>query len=374
MDITELLGFRSLRHEGKVLGLSCYGNYTNTIKYMKKLMHYNGNGGFNKINHMIPLSKNKGIYKKISKFKREDVAAGLQKNLETEFIKFVKYWMEKTGQKNICLSGGIFANVKLNQSINEISDKIYIFPHMGDGGLAVGAVCAYLKKSQKVDNLYLGNNYNDEYVKYILDEHKINYTKPNNLAKFIAQLLSRNKVVALFQGRMEFGPRALGNRSILYRPNDPDVNDWLNKKLKRTEFMPFAPVVLNEDAKKCFKDIDINCQPAKNMIITYECTDWMKKKCSGVVHIDGSARPQLIDKKTNPLYYNIVKEFKKITGLPCIINTSFNMHEEPIVCSPNDALRAFIDSKLDYLVINKFLISNHKENLRPRDLFRTSHT
>jgi len=327
---------------------------------MKKLLYFNGQGGFNKLNHLVPVSKNKGIYKIINKFKREDVAAGLQKNLEIEFLKFLEYWMKKTKQTNICLAGGLFANVKLNQKIQEIAKDIFISSHMGDGGLGVGAIFTHLSNCKKLDSLYLGNEYTDEFIKYVLDKSKINYSIPTNLAKTVASLLSKNNVVVLFQGKMEFGPRALGNRSLLYRPDDPKVNDWLNKKLNRTEFMPFAPVVLIEDAKKCFKKININSQPAKHMIMTYECTDWMKKNCPGVVHIDGSARPQLIDKKVNPVYYNIVKEFKKITGLPCIINTSFNMHEEPIVCSPKDAIRAFMDSKLDYMVMNKYLIEVKK--------------
>jgi carbamoyltransferase len=357
--ITEYLGFRAVRHEGKVLGLSCYGKSNKTKQIFKKLLHYNDKGGFNKINHLLPVSKKNGIYKELKKFSKEDIAYGLQQNLETEFMKFVKYWMEKTNIKNISVAGGLFANVKLNQRIYEICNKFYVFPHMGDGGLAIGAINSYIK-TKKISNLYLGNSYNNSEILSELKKTDLSYSKPYNLKKEISKLLVKNKVVALFQGNMEFGPRALGNRTILYRPDDPKINNWLNKKLKRTEFMPFAPVILKKHAKKCFKNLDFKKFNPKNMTITYICTDFMKQKCSGVVHIDGTARPQIIDKNDNPFYYSILDEFYKLTKLPCLINTSFNMHGEPIVCSPYDAIKSFIESKIDYLVIGPYMVKQNE--------------
>jgi carbamoyltransferase len=157
---------------------------------------------------------------------------------------------------------------------------------------------------------------------------------------------------------MEYGPRALGNRSILYRPDDMKVNDWLNKKLNRTEFMPFAPSVLIDRAGKCFRNVKGAEFAARYMTVTFDCTSWMKKNCPGVVHIDGTSRPQLVSKSDNLLFFKIISEFERLTGLPCIINTSFNMHEEPIVCTPEDALSAFQRSGIDYLVLNRFLVKN----------------
>jgi carbamoyltransferase len=157
---------------------------------------------------------------------------------------------------------------------------------------------------------------------------------------------------------MEYGPRALGNRSILYQTTDKTVNDWLNKRLKRTEFMPFAPVTLREYAGRCYKNIVGAESPSQFMTITFDCTDWMKEHCPAVVHIDGTARPQIIDRDVNPSYYRILDEYRKITGIPSIVNTSFNMHDEPIVCSPADALRSFRDGRLDYLAIGNFLIEH----------------
>jgi carbamoyltransferase len=155
---------------------------------------------------------------------------------------------------------------------------------------------------------------------------------------------------------MEFGPRALGNRSILCQATDPAVNDWLNKKLRRTEFMPFAPSTLLEYAGLCYENYKKAIHAAHFMTITFRCTEWMKEKCPGAVHVDGTARPQLVSKKTNPSYYRIIEGYRKITGIPTIINTSFNMHEEPIVESPGDAVRAFLSAKLDYLAIDNYLV------------------
>jgi carbamoyltransferase len=157
---------------------------------------------------------------------------------------------------------------------------------------------------------------------------------------------------------MEYGPRALGNRSILSQATDPSVNDWLNKTLHRTEFMPFAPVTLWEFADQCYEHLNGARYPARFMTITVTCTDWMKKHCPAVVHVDGTARPQLLQKETNPSYYRILDEYRKLSGLPSLINTSFNMHEEPIVCSPRDAIRAFKDGGIPYLAIGAFLLRN----------------
>jgi carbamoyltransferase len=174
----------------------------------------------------------------------------------------------------------------------------------------------------------------------------------------IAALLADGYVVARFNGRMEYGPRALGNRSILYQPTDPSVNDWLNQNLVRTEYMPFAPSTLAEYADQCFIGVDGAFDTARFMTITFDCTEWMKEHCPGVVHVDGTARPQLVRKEDNSSYHQIIQEFYHLTGLPAIINTSFNMHEEPIVCTPSDAIRSFQLGHLDYLALGPFVIKN----------------
>jgi len=156
---------------------------------------------------------------------------------------------------------------------------------------------------------------------------------------------------------MEYGPRALGNRSILYPATDPTVNDWLNKNLNRTEFMPFAPATLYEYREKCYLNVAGAENTAKYMTITFDCTPWMKEHSPAAVHVDGTARPQLVTPESNPSFYKILKEYHKLTGLPSIINTSFNMHEAPIVCTPEDAIVTFQQGHLDYLAIGNYLVA-----------------
>jgi carbamoyltransferase len=174
----------------------------------------------------------------------------------------------------------------------------------------------------------------------------------------IARLIADGKVVARFNGRMEYGPRALGNRSILYHAMDPAVNQWLNKRLGRTEFMPFAPATLMEHASDCYLDLAGCEHAAQFMTLTFDCTEKMKQTSPAAVHVDGTARPQLVTDRSNPSFYKILKEYHALTGIPSVINTSFNMHEEPIVCTPEDGVRAFLQGNLDYLAIGDFLVEH----------------
>jgi carbamoyltransferase len=156
---------------------------------------------------------------------------------------------------------------------------------------------------------------------------------------------------------MEYGPRALGNRSILCHCGGPSVNDWLNTKLNRTEFMPFASMILVEDAKRCYVGIEKSQESAFFMTVTYECTEYMKQTCPAVVHVDGTARPQLVSEESKQSLYRVLNEYEKLSRIPSLINTSFNMHEEPVVCSPTDAIRAFVDSGIDCLAIGPYFVT-----------------
>jgi carbamoyltransferase len=167
---------------------------------------------------------------------------------------------------------------------------------------------------------------------------------------------------------MEYGPRALGNRSVLYPAKEPEVNQWLNKQLARTEFMPFAPAVLAEAAPRLFHNLAGCEKTAEFMTITFDCTDEMKQHSPAAVHVDGTARPQLVTARSNPSFYRLLRAYEDRTGIPVVINTSFNMHEEPIVCSPADAIRAFLLGNLDYLAIGNYLVPHPRltENIQHR--------
>jgi len=378
------LGFKKF-YEGKVTGLAAYGNSNSDVyKIFKSMITFNDFEFDFKFMRKVfqppyPSFRNRDYsWKKIKKLlprntKREDIAAAVQRFTEELVTKFISKSIEKTRISNLCLAGGLFANVKVNQRLLEQNNinSIYIVPPMSDAGLSIG-VALYSwaeeldKKERKIKinrlkNVYFGPQYSNQDIKTELDKNNLKYTYFKNIELEIAKLLAKGFVVARFSGRMEFGPRALGNRSILYQTTDKTVNDWLNKKLKRTEFMPFAPATLKEYINKCYKNTKGAEYTAKFMTITFNCTDWMKKNCPGVVHVDGTARPQLLSNEDNPSFYKIIDEYRKLAGIPSVINTSFNIHEEPIVCSPADAVRAFKLGHLDYLAIGNYLVKNENK-------------
>lgn len=367
--VTHLCGFKAQKHEGKITGLAAYGEPA-YVDILRKFVAYHDGTTVNE-GQVFYWAAVEALEKQLPNgFSRENLAASAQYVLEEVCGKYVQHWVSRTGCRDVALAGGVFANVKLNQRIHELKnvDSVFVHPGMGDEGLALGAGLALASRSsgngrspvrsRRLDGVYWGPNYDRKKVEEAIRRKGLTFEFVEDIEERIAGLLAEGRVVARFAGRMEYGPRALGNRSILYQPTDPTVNDWLNKKLARTEFMPFAPVTLAEFADQCYTNLDGARYSAAFMTITFDCTDWMKQHCPAVVHVDGTARPQLITRDTNPSYYKIIETYRRLTGLPCVINTSFNMHEEPIVCSPDDALRAFLASGLDYLAMDQFLVKN----------------
>ncbi|MEZ4390178.1 MAG: carbamoyltransferase C-terminal domain-containing protein [Polyangiales bacterium] len=259
------------------------------------------------------------------------------------------------------------ANVKLNQRVAEVPGVtgVWVHPAMGDGGTGTGAAMAVLRERlgrafapERMAHAYLGPGYSADEVRGALRANGLEWTEPDDLALEVARLIHSGRVVARCDGRMEYGPRALGNRSVLYHAREPEVNRWLNQQLARTEFMPFAPVTLWEDRHRYYKNVDVSEAAASFMTITVDCTDEMIRDCPAAVHVDGTARPQLLRRETNPGYYDILARYKELSGVGSLINTSFNMHEEPIVCAPEDAIRAFRLGHLDHLAIGPCLVEN----------------
>lgn len=367
--ITAILGYKAKKHEGKVTGLAAYGKPV-YYKVLNSLIDYIDGRTVNR-GGVLFYSALKRIKKLIGdEYKREDLAASIQKLSEDICRAHVEYWIGKSKARRVALAGGVFSNVRINQEIHELPEvaEVYVHPGMSDEGLAVGAALALwaenlqskreIPRTEMIKDVYLGWDFNEDEIEAEIKKAGLDFHKSDQVEREIAEVLAEGYVVARFNGRMEYGPRALGNRSILYQPTDPSVNDWLNESLVRTEFMPFAPSTLAEYADQCFANVDGAFDSARFMTVTFSCTDWMKEHCAGVVHVDGTARPQLVRKEDNLSYYLIIEEFYKLTGLPTVINTSFNMHEEPIVCTPHDAIRAFQLGHLDYLAIGPFMIKN----------------
>ncbi len=384
-EVTKACGFKMSRHEGKITGLAAYGDPEKSEDYFDKCT------GVENGNFIIKLAKNDAISKATrvagnfitgvkesrsgriirdirKKLNDADLAAGVQLMLEKRLVEYISYWQKKTGLRNVVVCGGVFANVKANQRVSEIKeiDNLFIYPDMSDGGNAYGAA-AYTYFSTKnntrefnpLKNVYFGPSYSSTYIEdYLKQFPKIQYKKSSEVEKETAALIHGNKIVGWFQGGMEYGPRALGNRSIVASPTDATINKWLNDRLKRTEFMPFAPSCLYEYADELFNIPKESFKyAAMFMTITFDMKEHWVKKAPAVAHIDKTARPQLVTETSNPKYYKLLKEYHKISGLPLFINTSFNVHEEPIVCSPEDGVKPLLSGVIDYLVIDDFICS-----------------
>ncbi len=390
-SITKVCGFKSgTRHGGKVTGLAARGNPDLLIDKMRKAVWCEGtrikckSELFFDPNTLVPDwgSYNPELMRAyIGDASREDIAAAAQQRLEEVATEIVKNARKKIGSSKIVTAGGVFANVLMNEKILNLPeiDDIFIFPAMSDGGLALGAALYHLSilklekgeelKPSSLGMVYFGPSYSNEEIENALHEKNLKYRKMQEPAKEVAKLVYDNKIVAFYTNRMEYGPRALGARSIIYAPIDPAVNDWLNKRLRRSEFMPFAPYTMIEHIKENYVGIADDPLAAKFMTITYHCTEKMKKDAPACVHIDGTARPQVIKREDNPYYYDVLNEYYKLSGIPTLINTSFNMHEEPIVATPEDAIRAFLDAELDYLVLENYLVAfNDNKNIKPQEI------
>lgn len=356
--VTSSLGLKPSRHEGKVVGLAAYGD-PSVLQDVLLGRFEQTPGNFRMADgNNIHFARHLAV-----RFPKIDVAAAYQRVLEIVAGNYVKYWLDKTGCDTLVLSGGVTANVKMNQRLYELDGvrHLFVYPNMGDGGCGTGAALYHSWPGgtrPAIEHVYLGPGFTPGQVRAALDAAGLAYTEPRHLAGEVARLIHGGKVVARFDGRMEYGPRALGNRSILYHGREPAVNQWLNQRLGRTEFMPFAPVTLWEARERCYHRISGAEHAAEFMTITFDCTEVMKQQCPAAVHVDGTARPQLIRREVNPGYYDILKEYEQLAGIPSLINTSFNMHEEPIVCTPADAVRAFLQGRLDYLAIGPYLASH----------------
>jgi len=361
-QITGLLGFTPDRHEGKITGLAAYGKHTDLVENFFSLIHFK-DGEIIVAKEYNPFLKYDYTYLKnlTASYSKEDIAYAVQAILESIVIDLIKYYVPTNS--NLCLSGGVFGNVKLNQRIREKTNikSYYVFPEMGDGGNSVGgALAASFElgvKKYDINSMYLGPKYSWDDID--LSKYRVEViADTTQFVEKVADLLIDDKVLGLFTGKMEFGPRALGSRTILISTCNSHINTSVNKRLNRNEFMPFAPVTLKEQASEMyarFQEDDIN---VAFMTTCYDCTEKMQDISPAVVHVDKTARPQIIDETcTNTLYYDILKKYYEKTDIPSLVNTSFNNHEEPIVCRPEDALDSLAKDNIDFIVTDGMLIS-----------------
>lgn len=343
--VTECLGFTPLRHEGKITGLAAMAKPPEELLSHFRSVLSASDGRFSRYNYLARQTKDDTFHARLREFSREEVSAAVQQVVEEAVCAWVAYWVRKTGVPDVALAGGLFGNVKLNQRIAELPEvaSLWVFPNMGDGGLSVGAALQLADAPpRRMETALLGPG--------------LPGTLPAAEVDRVAALLAAGKVVARCAGRMEFGPRALGNRSIFARADDPAINTSLNQRLRRSEFMPFAPVVRAEDADGFFVGYKKANEAARFMTVCFACTDRFRALGAGTVHVDGTARPQVVAREEHPEVHALLTAYAARTGSPVLVNTSFNLHEEPIVASAEDARRAFAAGQLDALWLGGALV------------------
>ncbi len=357
--ITEILGYKPLRHEGKITGLAALAEAPPAlVAHFQQAIRFDTHSGrFNRVDLWSRSSTTDAFWSVCQQYTPAEVASAAQQVFETNMSAFVEYWVSKTGLGDVVVAGGVFANVKMNQRLAalECVQSLWVLPHMGDGGLAAGAALKIAEaKPRALPDVYLGFEAPRTDVYKAIKRNNLTYS-PVDLER-IADILCEGGVVARACGKMEWGPRALGNRSILAVPNDHTLNDRLNTRLQRTEFMPFAPLVRDVDVDKYFTDTHKVQESLRFMTVCTPTTKLFQQYCPAAVHVDWTARPQVLDRNTNPDLYDLLTLIEKRIGHGVLINTSFNMHEEPIVCTANDAVRAFVASDLEGLWIGECLV------------------
>jgi len=293
--------------------------------------------------------------------RHKELAFAVQDACEQAMLTLARTAVSKTGCRNLCLAGGVALNSKANGKIlaSGIVDRVFVQPASGDDGVCLGAALApYLDAGgklplRKMRHAYLGPENSDEEIEKTLSTYRLRFSRLSDPAKTAAGLLAAGKILGWFQGRMEFGPRALGSRSILADPRDPEMNAKVNNAVKFREWWrPFAPSLLAEAADQYLE----SATDSPFMILTAQVKQEKRGVIPAVTHVDGSARPQTVERDINPLYWRLIREFGDLTGVPVVMNTSFNLRGEPIVCTPTEAVRTFFSSGMDALVIGSFLV------------------
>ena len=374
--ITEFCGFRPNYDEGKTMGLAPLGDASAFIDQARRIANVNEEGrieidlryfsyqywGYRRCSQMFydvfgqPREKD-AVFEK----HHHDVAAAFQQVLEECALKMAAYLRKKTQARYLVIAGGVALNSVMNgRLLREAGfDDVYIMPAAGDNGTSIGAAFALLNlqlgepRGYVHNDPYIGNAYTDEQIEVFLNRYKLRFTVSPDIARDTAELLAQGKIGGWFQGRMEIGPRALGARSILANPAFPDMKNKINAEVKyREAYRPFAPSTTTEAARTFF-DIDVE---APFMLKVCQVLPDKQALMPAITHVDGSARIQTVQNETNPLYHSLISHLGECTGVPVVLNTSFNIQGEPVVESPRDAIRCFYSTGLDFLAIGQYLV------------------
>lgn len=347
--ITKVLGFTPLKHEGKLTGLAARGFGYEVFNILSKFYSFD-HGKFKTRGLGYGTAAIKRLSLELQNHSREDIAAGVQLLFEHLIISYLNFHHDRgVDLSNLFCAGGAFANVKLNASIAQLPyvERLRIAPNMGDGGLALGLAASQTSGNIEYSNLFLGTSISSDTVNH----GGLRRIETEDAHLFVAHALLKNKFIAFACDKMEWGPRALGNRSILFSATSPDSTSLLNRKLGRSEFMPFAPICRYEDAEDFF-EFDTHIDDYLFMTIACQVKPKTIAMYPGIVHVDGSARPQILREEDSPFLYKVLTETKRVGGKCIFVNTSFNLHEEPIVANESDAIKSFKRARLDFLILN----------------------
>lgn len=357
--VTEYLGFLHSSDEYKVMALASFG----TPRFgdlFREVIEVKDQGQYllNELNLREKFGSPRRRGEPLEQ-KHFDIASSLQVVLEESVLSLVRWLRRETGLDNLCMAGGVALNCVMNGRIKREGgfSSLWIQPAAGDAGTALGAALQLSHEKRptarfRMSNAYLGSEYSNEEIESFLKWAKVSYRRSAEIALDTATLLADDKIIGWFQGRMEFGPRALGARSILASPISPTMQAKLNEIKDREDFRPVAPVVLREKASEWFEE----CDDSPYMLLVFNVKEAKRDRIPAVCHTDGSARVQTVTEEENPLYHLLLREFEKQTHVPILVNTSFNTRGNPIVCSPKDAIEAFFSSPLDALVIGSFIV------------------
>jgi carbamoyltransferase len=365
--VTEYLGFLHSSDEYKVMALASYGKPLYMDEFNDILQV--GDDGQYTMKYPLNLEERFGPARQRNEPLEQrhfDIAHSLQATLENAVIKLANWLHDVTGMDNLCMAGGVALNCVMNSRLRDRGPfkNIWVQPAAGDSGTSLGAalwvdllergmIGEDIEREYQMDHVFLGPQYSDKEIEDFLRQSMISYRRLDNVYDEVAEMLEQGKVIAWYQGRLEFGPRALGSRSLLASPISPTMKDRLNFIKSREDFRPVAPVVLEEEAPNWFK----NAYVSPYMLFIYDVMEDKADKLPAVRHVDGTARIQTINRDQNAAYYDLIKAFQKRTGVPVLVNTSLNTLGQPIVNSPRDVLECFWTAPIDALVIGPFLVS-----------------
>ena len=359
-QLTDYLGFLHSSDEYKVMALASYGKPAYAAEF-RKMIHLESSGTYEidpprLVERFGPARERGGPLEQ----KHFDLARSLQMVLEETAVQLADLLRQRTQCENLAMAGGVALNCVMNARIRDagLFERVWVQPAAGDAGTALGAALwtdfqgRGGSRAWSMEHAYLGPGYADQEIEEFLRRGKLKYRKMQDVSREIAAILAQDGIVGWFQGRMEFGPRALGARSILASPLSPDMQQRLNEIKDREDFRPVAPVVLEEAAAEWFVDAGVS----PFMLFVHDVRPDKADRIPAVRHVDGTARIQTVNRSQHPLYYDLIAAFGRLTGVPVLVNTSFNTRSEPVVCTPRDAVECFWTSPIDALAIGSFLL------------------